>query len=94
MYQLQISSAARNDLADSFLWYDKQQKGLGNEFLQEVFLTFDAIENNPFVFAVRFSGKFHFGKINRFPDLVVYETFDDKIIINAVFHTSRNPSRF
>jgi len=94
VYQLQISSAARNDLANAFLWYDKQQKGLGNEFLQEVFLTLDSIENNPFVFAVRFSDKFRFGKINRFPYLVVYDTIDDKIIINAIFHTSRNPSRF
>jgi len=81
-------------LADAFLWYDKQQKGLGNEFLQEVFLTLDALTANPFLFTIRFSGKFRFGKINRFPYLIVYETFDDKIIINAVFHTNRNPSRF
>jgi plasmid stabilization system protein ParE len=94
MYQLQISSAARNDLADAFSWYDKQQKGLGNEFLQEVFLTLDVVTNNPFLFAVKFSGKFRFGKLNRFPYLIVYEIVDDKIIVNAIFHTSRNPSRF
>lgn len=94
MYQLEISSAARNDMADAFLWYEKQQKGLGGEFLQETFQTFEAINQSPYIFAVHFSGKFRFGKTGRFPYLIVYEIIENRIIINAVFHTSRNPSRF
>ncbi|MVN22087.1 type II toxin-antitoxin system RelE/ParE family toxin [Mucilaginibacter arboris] len=94
MYNLEISTAARNDLADTFAWYDKQQKGLGSEFLQEVFQSLNTIAENPFLFAIRFSGKFRFGKLNRFPYLIVYEIIGDQIIINAVFHTSRNSTRF
>lgn len=94
MYQLEISSAARNDMADAFLWYEKQQKGLVNEFLHETFQTFEAIDQNPHIFAIRFSGKFRFGKTDCFPYLIVYEIVENRIIINAVFHTSRNPSSF
>ena len=50
MYNPEISTAARNDLADAFAWYDKQQKGLGNEFLQEVFKVLMRLQKTLFVF--------------------------------------------
>lgn len=94
MFKLQVSSAARNDIAESVLWYNNQQEGLGNEFLREVFSSLNHISENPFLFSIRFSGKFRFSKTDRFPFLIVYEIIDKSVFINAVFHTSRNPSRF
>lgn len=94
MYELEISSAAKNDLADAVAWYNKQQKDLGDEFLTEVFKSLDYITSNPLLFSIRFSGKFRFSKVNRFPYIIIYETMMESIIVNAVFHTSRNPSRF
>ncbi len=94
MYEIRISASARNDLNDSFFWYENKQKELGNEFLKEVFQTLASISENPFLFPVRFSQKFRFGKITRFPYLIVYEFFENQIIVNAIFHTSRNPLRF
>ena len=58
MYSLEISTAARNDLANAPLWYNNQQSGLGNEFLQEVFEIFDTIAENSFLFTVRFPESF------------------------------------
>ena len=66
---------------------------MGEEFLQEVFKTFQYIEQNPFLYAIRFSGKFRFAKVNRFPFLVVYELFENEIVVNSVFHTHLNPNR-
>lgn len=94
MYRLEISSSAKNDLTDAMLWYNKQQNELGDEFLQEVFGSLSDISTNPFLFAVRFLENFRFCNLNRFPYLIVYEINDDLIIINAVFHTSRNSARF
>ncbi len=91
MYKLEISWAARNDLADSVLWYNEQQKDLGTQFLEEVFEQLAHITYNPSLFPVRFSGKFRVGRLNRFPFIIVYEIVAESIIINAVFHTSRNP---
>jgi hypothetical protein len=93
MYQFGVSEAAWNDMDSSCKWYNDQQDGLGKEFLQEVFKTFQYIEKNPLLYAVRFSGQFRFAKVNRFPFLVVYEVLDKEIVINSVFHTYLNPNR-
>ena len=93
MYQFGVSEAARNDMDSACKWYNEQQDGLGKEFLQEVFKTFQYIEQNPFLYAIRFSGQFRFAKVNRFPFLVVYEVFEKEIVINSVFHTHLNPNR-
>ena len=42
----------------------------------------------------RFLKKFRFTRVNNFPFLVVYKIKNDLVVINAVFHTSRNPKRF
>jgi plasmid stabilization system protein ParE len=94
MYDVKISDAARNDIYDSSLWYNEQKQGLGTEFQREVFNTLKYIRKDPLIYSIRFSGKFHFAKANRFPFLIVYEITEDLIIINAVFHTSRNPAKF
>lgn len=94
MYKLIVTSAAKDDMSNSSDWYNEQKKGLGRDFLKEVFTTIGYIEENPLHYSIRFSGKFHFAKTNRFPFLIVYEIFENAIVINGVFHTSRNPERF
>lgn len=64
MNQLRISAAARDDMNSAFKWYNNQQAGVGNEFIQKVFITFHAIEQNPFLYAEKFSGKFRFAIVN------------------------------
>ncbi len=94
MYSVKISEAARNDIYNSSVWYNEQLDGLGKDFIKEVFAALTHIEKTPLHYPVRFSEKFRFAKTNRFPFLIVYEIVDQVIIINSVFHTSRNPSKF
>jgi len=94
MYDLRISEAARIDLQESSFWYDEQKAGLGKEFQTEVFTTLKYIQRTPLIYAIRFSGKFHFAKVNRFPFLIVYEIENSVVIINAIFHTSKKPGNF
>jgi len=94
MYTIKISEAALEDISDSVKWYNEQLEDLGADFTKQVFTTLTLVETNPLHYSIRFSGKFHFAKITRFPFLIVYEIVEDIIIINAVFHTSRNPSKF
>jgi hypothetical protein len=42
-----ISTFAKDDLSDASKWYEKQQKGLGNRFLNEVKAAFEVISANP-----------------------------------------------
>ena len=87
-----ISIYAKTDLSDALKWYEKQQKGLGKRFLNEMKEAFDVICENPTGFQVRYDDyRIHFTKI--FPYGIHYQYITDRneIHIKAVFHTSLNP---
>jgi toxin ParE1/3/4 len=94
MYQLQILRQAREDMQSSANWYNEQQAGLGERFLSEVIKTLRLTEANPLHYEKRFSKKFRFARVHDFPFVVVFKIKDELVIINSVFHTSRNPKRF
>ena len=75
-------------------WYNEQQAGIGERFLIEVINTFWLIENGSLHYEEKFSKKFRFAKVNDFPYLIVFKIKKQSVIINAVFHTSRNPKKF
>jgi len=87
-----ISTYAKTDLSDISKWYEKQQKGLGKRFLNEMKEAFDSICKNPEGFQIRYDDyRIYFTKI--FPYGIHYQYIADKneIHIKAVFHTARNP---
>ena len=94
MYNLQILRKAREDMQKSATWYDEKQSGLGDRFLQEVVKTLRLIEANPLHYEKKFSKSFRFALVHVFPFVVVFKIKKQIVIINAVFHTSRNPKRF
>jgi len=87
-----ISTYAKSDLSDTSKWYEKQQKGLGKRFLNEMKESFDAICKTPEGFLIRYdSYRVYFTKT--FPYGIHYQYIVEKneIHIKAVFHTARNP---
>jgi len=94
MYQLQVLRKAREDMQKSADWYDEQQAGVGDRFLLEVISTFRLIETNPLHYQERFSKKFRFAKVHDFPFVVVFKIKKELVVVNSVFHTSRNPKKF
>lgn len=94
MYQLQILRQAREDMQKAAKWYNEQQAGLGERFLSEVIKTLRLTETNPLHYEEKFIKKFRFAPVHSFPYLVVFKIKGDLIVINAVFHTSRNPKPF
>ena len=90
-----ISIYAKTDLSDASKWYEKQQKGLGKRFLNEMKEAFDVICENPIGFQVYYDDyRIYFTKI--FPYSIHYQYIVDKneIHIKAVFHTSLNPQNW
>jgi len=75
-------------------WYNEQQAELGERFLREVIRTLRLTETNPLHYEEKFAKKFRFAKVNDFLFLIVFKVKKDLVIINAVFHTSRNPKKF
>ena len=72
-------------------WYDEQQAGVGDRFLLEVVNTFLLIAADPLHYQERFSKKFRYAKVHDFPFVVIFKIKKQLIVVNSVFHTSRNP---
>jgi len=87
-----ISTFAKSDLSEASKWYEKQQKGLGKRYLNEMKMAFDIICKNPESFTVRYDDyRIFFTKT--FPYGIHYQYIASKkeIHIKAIFHAARNP---
>lgn len=94
MYQLQVLQKAREDMQKSADWYNEQQSDLGDRFLLSVVDTLRLIEANPLHYEEKYSKKFRFAQVAIFPFVVVFKIKKQLVVVNAIFHTSRNPKKF
>lgn len=91
-FSFELTEEAKKDISNSFDFYESEQVGLGKNFLENLDLCFKSISENPFKHPSK-RGTFREALVPKFPFLVVFETLEDKILVYAVFHTSRNPKR-
>lgn len=90
-YQLILRPDAEADIEDSFAWYEKEQAGLGVEFVFEVQDSFlETILQRPLICQVVFGRTRRF-IVNRFPHSIFYLVDKDKIVVTACIHQSRSP---
>ena len=91
-YSFEIRQEAIKEFTHAYLWYEEQQTGLGNLFKTKLYDKLYQICRNPFHYKVSYK-KFHEALTDTFPFLIIYyiEEKKEKIIILAVFHTSRKP---
>jgi len=80
----------KSDLNPAFDWYEKQQSGLGDEFLSSVQSTFTTIGRHPELFAVAHD-EVRRAIISRFPFAVFFLVESDRVVVLRVLHTARNP---
>ncbi len=92
VYKLLIRPLAANEIIDASDWYSEQKEGLGIDFIDELDSFFNTLLLNHFVFSY-YEKPVRQGKISRFPYVVVYEVFDELIVIYSVFMAKQNPSK-
>ncbi|WP_339700141.1 type II toxin-antitoxin system RelE/ParE family toxin [Algoriphagus aquimarinus] len=92
-YNYQLSEEAESDVYDSYIWYEKQQKGLGEYFLESIDAAAQAICNNPKTYQIRYKKKVRSFVVSHFPYLILYVVNGDNIDVIAVFNTNRHPKR-
>jgi len=68
-YKIVILEQAINEIAESHLYYNTKLPGLGLEFEEEVFRLLELIEDNPFLFPIKFS-HIHEAVLTRFPFVI------------------------
>ncbi len=92
-YELFFEPDVDFEIEDAFNWLEKQDKGLGTKFIAELETYFEKISAHPEYFSF-FKNHLRHAILPTFSYKIVYEVADVKIIVHAVFHTSRRPKNF
>lgn len=90
-YSLEIKHEAVAEIEDAYYYYEEQKAGLGETLHKYLDRTFKAIIKTPSGFK-KVSNERRQAVVKKFPFVIVYEVFENNIVVFAVFHTSRNPS--
>ncbi len=72
-------------------WYEKEQVGLGMEFLVEIQLLVQRITDTPEKFPMHYRD-IRKAVARRFPYCIYFRERDQHIIVLAVFHSGRDPA--
>jgi plasmid stabilization system protein ParE len=92
-FELKKLPPAEADELAAALWYDEQQHGLGDDFLDAVEETVRSLTRDALLYRVRFAGVRR-APVRRFPFYGVFYTVDGPMVkILAIFHGRRHPRR-
>jgi toxin ParE1/3/4 len=91
-YKLEIRPLATMEILEAFDWYELQREGLGGEFLDELETFYNSLLRNPNSYGF-YDKPVRQGKIDRFPYLVVFEIFDNSVVVYSVFMASQDPGK-
>ena len=86
-------NVAKLELAESAERYEQQKEGLGLDFVAHVKDVLDEIASNPRRYPIVF-GDTRKGIVSKFPYCVYYRVKADRIVVTAVFHSSRDPAEW
>ena len=92
--EIRFHKEALADITDSYDYYNKQQKGLGDRFMLEVEKKLNVIKSFPLRARIVYNS-FRQVNIKVFPFLIVY-TYNKslkRISISAIHHSSKNPTK-
>jgi plasmid stabilization system protein ParE len=88
-----IRPAAAADIEEAFDWYEGQRSGLGLEFRAELEAAIGRLATNPQLYQV-IHRETRRALLRRFPYGVFYRVYPQAIIVVAVMHGRRTPTRW
>lgn len=89
IYKKILLPHAFQDIKEINLYYKSLNATLVNRFNENLKYEIKMISKNPFLFQVRYKN-FRVSKIKDFPFIIHYEIFENSVIINGIYHTSRD----
>lgn len=90
---VRLRPEAESDISDAARWYEDQRSGLGSEFLDEVLRALSSISSHPLLYP-RVSGDVRRAVTRRFPFGIFYLMDESDVVVLAVMHGSRAPTRW
>jgi len=92
-FRLIAEPSADLDIIAGFDWYEKEQTGLGRQFVDEVRSTYDRIAEGPLKYRDMRSG-IRRALVRRFPYAVYFAVEGDIVVVLAVLHVHRGPAEW
>jgi plasmid stabilization system protein ParE len=92
-FSLVVQPEAEADLAEAKAWYERQGKGLANEFRVGIEEAFERILRMPELHAEIYKG-IRRSRLRRFPYAIFYRLEETRVVVLAVMHNRRDPNRW
>lgn len=94
MYDINFLEDALTEFEEAIVWYETNLEGLGERFRHSINNKIKEIQEYPERFPKR-KGNFREAITKHFPYTIIYTFYKKEscILVNAIFHTSRNPSK-
>lgn len=90
MAQVQITRPAETDLLQGYVFYEQQQAGIGDYFLDSLYADIDALALYAGIHP-KPDGRLHRTLATRFPFAIYYDLKGDAATVVAVLDCRRNP---
>ena len=81
------------DVEAAFDWYEGELSGLGQQFLDELLLTYERIAAGPLRYQL-VAGEVRRSLLRRFPYAVYFIVEAEAVVVLAVLHASRDPAEW
>lgn len=88
--KLILVELAKREFYDAVLYYDQQESGLGNEFVDEVNFGFSQILKHPEAWPYIYTNTRAL-RVARFDFRIVYSVVGNEVIVVAICHCTRRP---
>jgi len=90
--KLCYTESAKDDVELAFVWYERQRRGLGFEFLDCIEIAIKSILENPEMYMVLHS-RFRGCVTRRFPFSIFYTIENTDIVVHSVFDNRQDPKK-
>jgi plasmid stabilization system protein ParE len=89
--KIKILESAKQDLFEGYSFYEMQEKGVGNYFLESIFSDVESLRLFAGIHKIHFD-KFHRLLSKRFPFAIYYRVADNEVKIYAILDCRRDPA--
>lgn len=90
---IEYAEDVREDIDSAYVWYEDQQPGLGERFLQAIGDVVAKLQVHPERFG-RIRGEVRAGIARDFPYVVYFRVEESRIVVIAVLHGRRDPQEW
>ncbi len=91
-YNIIILPAAEKDTIEALIFYESQQVGLGDRFLNSLEESYKKLSHTPHYYSyIDSKNDLRDIKIKNFPFVIIYQIVEDRVLVLRVFNTNRNP---